>query len=191
MITLVLKQDVKGLGKKGDIVSVKPGYAHNYIIPKGLGVIANQKDIEIFEKHKQFMRKTIAERDKLFAEIDDVIQNVIKKRGLMIRRSANNKGVLYDKVDRNELRSELLTLIPELDVFKVDVKLDEPLEKLGKHAVDVSIAMENRKKVVTIIVDVVSTQKEAKMKYSEIKKQLKQKAEQESEKGTKKKADKP
>lgn len=173
MITLVLKQDVKGLGKKGDVVSVKPGYAHNFIIPKGLGVIASKADLEAFEKRKQFMQKSIKERDQMFAQIDDIVQKAIKKRGLLIRRSANNKGVLYDKVDKNELRDELLAIIPELKVFRVSVDLNEPLEKLGKHAVDVVIGMEEREKVVTVIVDIVSTQKQAKMKYSEIKKQLK------------------
>ena len=173
MITLVLKQDVKGLGKKGDIVTVKPGYAHNYLIPRGLGVVANRKDIEAYKKHKEFMQRTIKERDKLFSQIDEILQDAIKKRGLIIRRTANNKGILYDKVDGQELERELLALVPELQVFKIKVNLDEPLEKLGKHAVDVTISMENREKVVTIIVDIVSTQKEARMKYSEIKKQLK------------------
>ena len=175
MITIVLKQDVKGLGKKGDIVTVKPGYAHNFIIPKGLGVIANKADLDAYEQRKQFMQKTVMERDKLFAQVDELIQNAIKKRGLLIRRSANNKGILYDKVDKDELRDELLALIPELEVFKVHVNLDEPLEKLGKYVIDVVVSMEDRQKVVNVVIDIVSTQEQARMKYSEMKKQLKSK----------------
>ncbi len=172
MVTLVLKQDVKGLGKRGDVVTVKPGYAHNFLLPKKLAVLAKVSDIELFEKRKEFKHKTVQEKDTVFANIDEIVSERIKKRGLMIRRNANAKGVLYDKVDKKELLEELLVVVPELDVFHVDVKLDEAISKLGKHAVDVLIRMEDREKLVTVIVDVVSTQKQAKMKYSEMKKKL-------------------
>jgi len=172
MITVVLLKDVKKLGKKGDVITVKPGYARNFLLRNNLAKVAQKHDLENFKKRQEFLKKTVRERDALFAEIDDIVHKRIKQRGLMIRRSANNKGILYDKVDKNELKAELLTIVPELQVFHVEVLLDESLDKIGKHPVDILIRTENREKMVTIIVDIVESNTKTKMKYSKLKQQL-------------------
>ena len=172
MITVVLLRDVKNLGKKGDVVTVKPGYARNFLLRNKLAKPAQKHDLENFKKRQEFLKKSVKERNALFAEIDDIVKKRIKQRGLMIRRSANNKGILYDKVDKNELKAELLTIVPELQVFHVEVLLEEPLDKIGKHPVEILIRTENRERIVTIIVDIVERNAKTKMKYSKLKQQL-------------------
>jgi len=64
---IILKEDVKALGSIGDIVTVKDGYARNYLIPKGLAVRANEKNLKEFEHHKRMIERKL-NKVKIHAE---------------------------------------------------------------------------------------------------------------------------
>ena len=56
---IILREDISNLGKSGELVSVKPGYGRNYLIPQGLAVLATERNVKLLEHHK----RTIAQRN--------------------------------------------------------------------------------------------------------------------------------
>src|SRR5690625_1875900 len=100
---VILKQDVENLGFEYEIVSVKPGYARNYLIPRGKAVLATAKEREILN---QLLETRKAEEDKLIAEAKE---KVAKLEGLDIKIEAKvGSGTkLFGSVRSEEHTSEL------------------------------------------------------------------------------------
>ena len=70
---IILREDISNLGKSGELVSVKPGYGRNYLIPQGLAVLATERNVKLLEHHK----RTIAQRNaKLMKDAQAVADKI-------------------------------------------------------------------------------------------------------------------
>ena len=133
MIELILREDVKSLGKAGEMVRVKPGYARNYLLPQGLAYEAtegNKKRIAAETKartSRQDAERTEAERAA--ATLGQV--------ALTLTGKAGEEGKLFGSITTQDLAEALARQGHQID--KRRIELDHPIKTLGHHTVAVRL----------------------------------------------------
>ena len=131
---VILLEDVKSLGKKGQIVKVNDGYARNFILPKKLGVEANTKNLNDLKLQKANEAKVaaeqLAEAKALAAKIDELSVTVSIKAG--------EGGRTFGSVSTKEIAKAAADQL-HLDIDKKKMKLDEPIKTLGNHIITVKL----------------------------------------------------
>lgn len=131
---VILSADVKGLGKKGDLVNASDGYARNFLFPKKLAVEATDVNIKKVESEK----KALIEKEKeIFEEAKD-IGNKIEKIVVEIKTKAGDGGRLFGSVTSKEI-SEKVEEISGIKLDKRKIDLPEPIKALGVRSVDVKL----------------------------------------------------
>ena len=144
---IVLRQDVDNLGDRGQVVNVKPGYARNFLLPKGMALAAtpgNMRQIEL-------QRKTWAVREA--QEVDEARKIAAHIGGLTvsITKKVGENETLYGSVTSQEIADGLKA--QGVDVDRRKIQLHEPIKTLGAHQVAVRI---HRQVVAQIAVNVVA-----------------------------------
>ena len=130
---VILIQDVDNLGKIGDSVNVKNGYARNFLIPKKLALFANNQNMKSIESMiKQQELKNAKERSNL-----ESLAKVIDKVTLKFELKAGEEGKLFGSVTSQMISDELAK--QDLSVDKKEIILEDPIKELGKHKVDVNL----------------------------------------------------
>ncbi len=131
---IVLLEDVKALGKKGQIVKVNDGYARNFILPKKLGVEANAKNLNDLKLKKANEEKVAAEQlaaaKKLAAEMEEMSVTVSIKAG--------EGGRTFGSVSTKEIAKAAMEQL-KLDIDKKKMVLLEPIKSLGVTEVPVKL----------------------------------------------------
>lgn len=130
-IQLLLIQSVDHLGKQGDVVEVRPGYAKNFLIPQGLATLASDHHKRMVEKHRA---KLIAIEKARLADLH-LLADALAKQSLTIDANANDEGHLYGSVGA----AEIVAALKQADfVIKPDqVRLEGPLKELGLYTVKI------------------------------------------------------
>lgn len=132
-IQVILNEDVHALGDAGEVVSVTPGYARNFLIPQGKALLATAERVNEVE-HK---RRVIVE--KLARELKDL--NAVKAKldatVLVISAQAGDEGKLFGSVTSQNL-SELLAA-KGLAVDRRKIQLSEPIKTVGEHTVAIRL----------------------------------------------------
>ena len=135
-VRLILKDEVYGLGEAGDLVSVKPGYARNFLLPQGKAEVATESRVKEFE-HK---KAVIAE--KAAKEMKDVeaARDRIEKIHLEFEAQAGEQGRLFGSITAANIAEQLAEKGVDIDRRKIELK--EPIKTLGEHSVVVKIRRE-------------------------------------------------
>lgn len=131
---LLLIEDVESLGRSGDIVNVKPGYARNYLLPQGLGMIANKLALRRQEKLKEERVKRAVvdktEADALAAYLANIVLVIVVK--------VDHDGRMYGSVTTHEI-VQLLHDQHKLDLDKKSIQLKHPIKETGVHPISVKL----------------------------------------------------
>lgn len=132
-IELLLIQSVDHLGKPGDVVEVRPGYANNYLVPQGLATVATPHHKRMVEKHKA----KLAEIEKSRLAGLRAIADLLNRQSVTIEANANDEGHLYGSVGQSEivtaLKEQNFTVTPD------QVRLQGPLKELGLYTVKIHL----------------------------------------------------
>ncbi len=130
---LLLLEDVANLGRKGDVVTAKPGFVRNFLLPKKKAVIASKETLRIRERLQEERAKQAAV-DK---EESLKLSKIIEGKTLEITVKVDNTGHLYGSVSA----SDVVELFSKegLDLEKNNVILPAPLKKLGNHIVELKL----------------------------------------------------
>ncbi|MDO4569428.1 MAG: 50S ribosomal protein L9 [Planctomycetia bacterium] len=151
-VELLLIQSVDSLGKQGDVVEVRPGYAHNYLIPQGLATIATDHHKRMVEKHKarlaEIYKAKHAEMEKLAEEL--------RKASVSIQANANDSGHLYGSIGAPEIVAALKEI--NLLLTEDQIRLVGPLRELGLYTVRVHLSAEIESEVHVWVVPTVVAQ---------------------------------
>ncbi len=135
-VELLLIQSVEHLGKQGQVVEVKPGYALNYLIPEGLATFASEHHKRMVDKHRAKLQEIERQRQ---AELR-AIASEISKQSVTIEANATPEGHLYGSVGAPEIIAALkkngVTLAAE------QIKLEGPLKELGLYTVKIRLSSE-------------------------------------------------
>lgn len=138
---VILHENLDNLGKVGDIVKVKDGYARNYLIPNGLAAIASSRNIAQLEHQK---RAAEARRDKIKNQALELAKK-IESTKIVLPRQVGEEDKLFGSVTSMDLEAALRS--NGVDVTKKQIHLPEPIKTLGLHEVEVKIHPEVTAKV--------------------------------------------
>jgi large subunit ribosomal protein L9 len=142
---VILADDVRGVGHRGDTVTVKPGFARNYLFPQGLAWEATTANMRrLSEEKKKYDAKTLHEKG-VAAEVARKVEGV----KLIIAKKAGEGDVLYGSVTPSDIANALAERGIEVDRRRIEVA--EPIKRLGEHTVHVRF---HRDVVAELIVDV-------------------------------------
>ncbi len=133
-IQLVLREDVANLGKTGELVKVKPGFARNYLLPRGLGVVATQGNIEQIEHER---KAAIARAAKLKKSADAIAQ-VLSSVTVTVKKQVGEGDKLYGSVTTKEVADALKAKGHDIDRKKITLPAEA--RQLGTFDVTVKLA---------------------------------------------------
>ena len=143
---IILKTDIKGLGYKNDLVSVKPGYGRNYLIPQGFAVLATGSNKKILaENIKQAAHKT----EKIKTEAENIAAK-ISETTLEIKAKIGETGKIFGKVTTLQISDALATKGFEIDRKKIAITV--PVEGAGEFTADIDLHREVKTKVKFVVV---------------------------------------
>ena len=131
---IVLLEDVKALGKKGQIVKVNDGYARNFILPKKLGVEATSKNLNDLKLQKANAEKVAAEQLAAAKELAEKIE----KLTITLKMKAGEGGKAFGSVSSKEIAAAASDQL-KLDIDKKQLVLPEPIKTFGNHEVPVKL----------------------------------------------------
>jgi large subunit ribosomal protein L9 len=137
-LKLVLTEDVQYLGKQGEVVEVRPGYARNYLIPRGMGIVPNAHNLRLLDRFKIRVKQA---REARIADLKAMAEQIAKMAGITIESSATPEGHLYGSVGPAEiskgLRGKNLPIDPDM------VRLEGGhIKETGLYAVKLSLGYE-------------------------------------------------
>jgi large subunit ribosomal protein L9 len=135
-VKLILKEDVTGLGHAGDVVSVKPGYAKNFLVPEGKATLASAARI----REVEHLKRQIAE--KVAKELSDLkkAKKALEALDLEVKAKAGEEGKLFGSVTVVQVAELIAARGIQIDRRKID--LAEPIKELGEHSVNVRLHRE-------------------------------------------------
>ena len=131
---IVLLEDVKALGKKGEIVNVSDGYARNFILPKKLGVEATSKNLNDLKLQKANESKIAAEQLAAAKELAGQLEKV----SVSLKIRAGEGGKAFGSVSSKEIAAAVKDQLG-LEIDKKKLVLPEPLKTFGTHEVPVKL----------------------------------------------------
>lgn len=135
-IELLLVQSVDHLGKQGDVVSVRPGYANNYLLPQGLATIASDHHKRMVEKHRE--KLAAIEKARLKKLLDLAAE--LSKQSVTIEANASDEGQLYGSVSAADIVAALKGM--DFDVSRDQLKMEGVLKEVGLYSVKVRLHSE-------------------------------------------------
>ena len=131
---VILREDVSNLGKSGELVSVKPGYGRNYLIPQGIAVLATERNVKLLEHHK----RTIAQRNSKLLKDAQAVSDKLATLNLKFSRQAGEGGKLFGTVSTRDIEEEAKKLGVTLDRKKIH--LAEHIKTVGDYNVEIKLS---------------------------------------------------
>jgi len=131
---VILREDVQHLGHIGDIVKVRPGYARNYLIPRGLATVADRRHIAALEHEK----RVVEEKRKRALTAAEAVVKKLSATKVTIAARAGEEGKLFGSVTNIDIERALAEA--GISVDRRRIRLDEPIKNLGDHKVTVTLA---------------------------------------------------
>lgn len=148
---LILKETISTLGHEGDLVTVKPGYGRNYLLPKGKAVLATAENITILKQNKA----EIEARLKKEQEVAEKLGKKISGLEIVIEQLAGDDGRLFGSVTSGDVCAKLAEL--NVDIDKRQILLTDPIKSIGETTVQVKVGFQI---VTDIVVKVTRLSKE-------------------------------
>ena len=131
---LILTQDVDNLGKAGELVSVRPGYGRNYLVPRGLAVTATVRNKNRLDHEKALIEKRVAKERATATELAGRINGMT----LQFERIVGEDEKLFGSVTSRDIADQLKRANVEIDHRWV--VLEHPVKALGKYEAPVKLA---------------------------------------------------
>jgi|SRR6266850_1277035 len=132
-LQVILRDDVANLGKIGDVVRVKPGFARNFLLPRGLAVEANPKNLRVLEHQKRVISAK-ADREHKSAEAAGKRLDGLR---ITIQARAGEEGRLFGSVTNMDV--ERLLAEKGFQVERRRIALEEPIKQLGSYPITVQV----------------------------------------------------
>ncbi|MEM9290626.1 MAG: 50S ribosomal protein L9 [Acidobacteriota bacterium] len=133
---IILLSDIRTLGKRGDVVSVKPGYARNYLLPQNLGLEANRANLAYFQQQRKKIDARHTREREAALEVAETLSNL----SINITKRVGESGTLYGSVTAINIAEALQEQGVTIDRRRL--KLDNPIKSVGEHLIPVDLHAE-------------------------------------------------
>jgi large subunit ribosomal protein L9 len=130
---VILKEDIPNVGKMGEVVRVRDGYARNYLLPRGLVLIANKKNLKGFEHQK---RVVAAQKERVLKQAQALTEK-LSQISLVIAVKTGEEGRLFGSVTNMDIEKALKT--KGFNVERRRIHLDQPIKALGDYELPVRL----------------------------------------------------
>jgi len=146
---VILKKDVKGTGKAGDIVKVSDGFANNRLIPAGLAVPATDKNVRSVEKQKAFIAQKNAE-EKAAAE---AAVKKLEAQPVVLKTRVGEGGKLFGSITSMDIAKAIQEQVGK-KIDKKKIVLSKPIKEVGETTVEIKLYPEVSAKLKVVIEEV-------------------------------------
>lgn len=143
---VILKREVAGLGRPGDVKDVADGYAQNFLLPRGLAIEATAGEMKVLARARDAKR---AKQDRAHADAEELAKR-LSETTLVFKLKAGEKGKTFGSVTSKDI-AEALQREQKVDVDRTKVHLPEPLKALGVHQVEIRLLTDVRANVTIAI----------------------------------------
>ncbi len=130
---VILKEDIPNLGKAGQIIKVKNGYARNFLLPKGLALLADEKNMKLLE----YQKKKIEEEAKKKRQDSESIAQRLSEIQLTIKAKAGEDQRLFGSVTSKDIAEALEK--EGILIDKKQINILEPIKRVGEYEVEVKL----------------------------------------------------
>ena len=139
---IILKEDIQNLGSKNDLVTVKNGYARNYLIPQGLAVLATESAKKMHEENSRQRAHKEEKLKKVAEEQAKTLDNI----NIVIGAKTSSKGKIFGSVNTIQIAEELKKQNIEIDRKNIYIK-EEPIKEVGKYTATIKLHKEVSKDI--------------------------------------------
>ena len=130
---IILLDKIDNLGNVGDVVTVRPGYARNYLFPKGLAVRSSKRNIAFVEEKRKNIELKIAKEEQASQAIFDSLKNV----EILMEVEVGENDKLFGSVTTMDLQKALNE--QNIEIEKQDILLDNPIKSLGTYDIPIKV----------------------------------------------------
>lgn len=135
---IILKENIKGMGRKYEIKNVADGYANNFLIPKKLAEYASTEAVKRAETLKLAAGAEIEMREKLGEEQIEMLKGV----RIVLKKKGNEIGHLFEKIHPEEI-SLALENQAKIKIDPEFIKIEKPIKEIGEHTISAQIGKDN------------------------------------------------
>jgi len=133
---VILKEDILNVGKMGEVVRVRDGYARNYLLPRGLVLVANKKNLKGFEHQKQVVQ---SQKSRVVNQAQALAEK-LSQVSLVIHVKAGEEGKLFGSVTNIDIEKALKA--KGFEVERRKIHLSEPIKIVGDYQVPIRFTSE-------------------------------------------------
>jgi large subunit ribosomal protein L9 len=133
---LILKETISTLGQEGNVVTVKPGYGRNYLLPQGKAVLATKENLTVLEENKAVIEARLAEQRK----VAEALAKKIAGCEIVIEQLAGDDGRLFGSVTNADICQKLADMDVVID--KKQIVLNDPIKTIGETTVQVKVGFQ-------------------------------------------------
>ncbi|MGE5305233.1 MAG: 50S ribosomal protein L9 [Alphaproteobacteria bacterium] len=131
---VILKEDIVNVGKIGEVVRVRDGYARNYLLPRGLVLVANKKNLKTFEHQK----KIVADQKQKIIRQAQTVGDQLAGIAVVIPMKAGEEGRLFGSVTNMQIEKALKG--KGLNVDRRKIHLEEPIKNIGEYEIPIRLS---------------------------------------------------
>ncbi|HEU4431104.1 MAG TPA: 50S ribosomal protein L9 [Myxococcota bacterium] len=133
---IILREDVHGLGNAGTVVSVRPGYARNFLLPEGKAVLATEAGVKELDHHQRVIAEKVAREMKTHQAVKSRLEGL----KLSVAAQVGEEGKLFGSVTAREIAELIAAQGVEID--RRTIQLVEPIKEAGTHTIAVRLHRE-------------------------------------------------
>jgi large subunit ribosomal protein L9 len=145
-VRVILKREVAGLGRPGDVKDVADGYAQNFLLPRGFAIEATAGELKVLARQRDAKR---AKQDRAHADAEELAKR-LGETTLVFRLKAGEQGKTFGSVTNKDI-ADALKREHKVDIDRTKVHLPDPLKSLGVHKVEVRLLTDVRANVTVAI----------------------------------------
>ena len=142
---VILKQDIKGVGRKYEIKNVADGYANNFLIPRRLAEYASPETIKKTEVKKAQDEAEVEIQQKLIQKQIEILNGV----KIILKKKSNEKGHLFEQIHTEEISKEL-KVQAKIEIAPEFIKTENPIKEIGEHKISAEVGKNKGEFVVVV-----------------------------------------
>ena len=131
---IILLSDVENLGESGDVITVKPGYARNKLIPQGLALRASNRNIAVANENKRVATAKLERENQAL----NVLAKKLSKVEITIEVKVGDEEKMFGSITNKDIHKELID--KGFEIEKNQISIEEPIKALGIYHINVKIS---------------------------------------------------